>query len=56
MIGLNLRDGSGRKILFKDGRHVGLDLYDLLISFAVIGYHDQSKQMAPKQNVSADNR
>ena len=29
MVSLNLRDRSGRKI--KDGRHVGLDFYDLLI-------------------------
>ena len=30
MVGLDLRDRSGRK-RFKDGRHVGLDFYDLLI-------------------------
>jgi hypothetical protein len=31
MVSLNLRDRSGEKI--KDGRHVGLDFYDLLIVF-----------------------
>ena len=33
MVSLNLRDRAGEKI--KDGRHVGLDFYDLLIEVGV---------------------
>jgi hypothetical protein len=41
MVRLDLRDRAGEK--FKDGRHVGLDFYDLLIEVFTYGVRDRKE-------------